>query len=139
MLQSQPNAKARVTLTILEGAGQGQAIAVQSGESLTVGRSASLQVSILDPRMSRKHFCLEESGSLWQIRDLASLNGTLINGTPIQQEILQQGDVVMAGDAKFQVTFPDGDQGPRRPPNFSGQTVDKKISNRTTSNYDDLS
>ena len=139
MLQSQPNAKARVTLTILEGAGQGQAIGVQASESLTIGRSASLQVSILDPRMSRKHFCLEESGSHWQIRDLASLNGTFVNGTQVQQEILQQGDVVMAGDTKFQITFPDGDQAGRKSPKFAGQTVDKKISNRTTSNYDELS
>ena len=139
MPKSQPSAKPRVTLTILEGTGQGQAIGVQAGESLTIGRSASLQVSILDPRMSRKHFCLEESGSHWQIRDLASLNGTFVNGAQIQQEILQQGDVVMAGDTKFQITFPDGDQAGRKSPKFAGQTVDKKISNRTTSNYDELS
>lgn len=139
MLQSHANTSTCVTFTVLAGTNQGQMITVNSGENVTVGRSSSLEISILDPRMSRHHFCLDGAGPDWEIRDLGSLNGTLVNGTSVIQSALQQGDVVMAGDTKFQVSFPHGDCSPAPSSKLSRPTVDKKASNRTTSNFDDVS
>ncbi len=139
MLQSHVNKSAYVALNILSGTCQGQTINVHSGETVTIGRSSSLPVSILDPRMSRHHFCLVCTESEWQLQDLNSLNGTFVNGHSVQQENLRQGDIVMAGDTKFQVSFPAGKFPPAAPPKSPAPTVDKKASNRTTSNFDDVS
>ena len=138
MLQSHANKSAYVALNILNGTYQGQTINVHSGDPVTIGRSSSLPVSILDPRMSRRHFCLVCTDSEWQVRDLGSLNGTFVNGDSVQQENLRQGDVVMAGDTKFQVSFPGGDCPPLAASKPAPPTVDKKASNRTTSNFDDV-
>ena len=135
MLQSYANKSACVALNILNGTQQGQTINVHSEETVTIGRSSSLSVSILDPRMSRQHFSLVCTECQWRVHDLGSLNGTFVNGRPVERENLQQGDVVMAGDTKFQVAFPVGDFLPIVTPQ---PTVDKKASNRSTSNYDDL-
>ncbi len=139
MLQSQTNTHTDVTLAILAGTNQGQMITVNSGETVTVGRSSSLEISILDPRMSRNHFCLDGAGPEWEIRDLNSLNGTIVNGTSVKQERLSQGDIIMAGDTKFQISFPNGDCPAATPGKLSRPTIDKKASNRTTSNFDDVS
>ena len=119
MLQSQTKTHTDVTLAILAGTNQGQMITVNSGETVTVGRSSSLEISILDPRMSRNHFCLEGAGPEWEIRDLDSLNGTIVNGTSVKQKCLRQGDIVMAGDTKFQISFPAGDCPPETPKKLS--------------------
>lgn len=138
MLQSYANKSACVALNILNGTQQGQTINVHSEETVTIGRSSSLSVSILDPRMSRQHFSLVCTECQWRVHDLGSLNGTFVNGRPVERENLQQGDVVMAGDTKFQVAFPGGDFLPIVTPQPPQPTVDKKASNRSTSNYDDL-
>ena len=72
---------------------------------LRLGRSSSCEVSINDPALSRNH-CLFElrDGSLW-VTDLASANGTTVNGVVLGADSreLALGDVVEVGDSALTI------------------------------------
>src|SRR4051812_34010518 len=58
----------------------------RSGQLLTlsartlVGRSEACLVAINDPRVSAEHAAIAWSGDRWELRDLGSLNGTVVDG-----------------------------------------------------------
>ncbi len=68
----------------------------------TLGRDPTNAVAVIDPSISRKHclFRLEEDGR-FQIKDLDSRNGTLVNGQAVKQQYLHHGDEIAAGDSVF--------------------------------------
>jgi DNA-binding NtrC family response regulator len=47
--------------------------------------------------VSRHHFALSKNGSLWQLRDLDSKNGTLLNGKAISESQVKPGDTIQVG------------------------------------------
>jgi transcriptional regulator with GAF, ATPase, and Fis domain len=57
---------------------------------------------VVDPSVSRKHCLLrrEEDGR-FQIKDLDSRNGTLVNGLPVKEHWLRHGDEIVIGDSSF--------------------------------------
>jgi pSer/pThr/pTyr-binding forkhead associated (FHA) protein len=69
---------------------------------VVLGRHSEADVQIVEADVSRFHcrfLCLDEQ---WEIEDLNSLNGTYVNGEPVQRQLLRQGDVVRVGDFLFQ-------------------------------------
>lgn len=68
-----------------------------------VGRAPNNQVVIDDSRLSRQHsrFAAEREGCV--VYDLASANGTWVNGVRIHRHVLQRGDVVRVGSYEFRV------------------------------------
>jgi pSer/pThr/pTyr-binding forkhead associated (FHA) protein len=69
---------------------------------ITVGRhtsNADWEVSLQDPSVSRPHARLELRDTAWLIYDLGSANGTLVNGTPVNEKgrALRDGDVITFG------------------------------------------
>ena len=80
-----------------------------SSASLRIGRSSSSDVQIPDEELSRNHCMIEVSsdGAL-TITDLASANGTFLNGENIEGEIkpLKPGDEVSIGTSVFVITTP---------------------------------
>jgi Nif-specific regulatory protein len=69
----------------------------------TLGRDPANAVAIIDPSVSRKHCLLrrEEDGR-YLIKDLASRNGTLVNGLPVKEQWLRHGDEIATGDSILQ-------------------------------------
>src|SRR5215831_17735011 len=68
---------------------------------LRIGRSSKSDVRIDDEHVSRKHAFIERAGDSWRLNDLA-LNGTLINGRPVQgSRILRANDTITIGKATF--------------------------------------
>jgi hypothetical protein len=67
-----------------------------------VGRSSQADVRLADPEVSRRHALLwREAGGIWAT-DLASSNGTLLNGEPLSGVgELADGDVLAFGGASF--------------------------------------
>jgi DNA-binding NtrC family response regulator len=59
------------------------------------GRVAML--SIPDHEVSRKHFAVRRQATCWDIVDLGSKNGIIINGEPSRGATLTDGDVIEAG------------------------------------------
>ena len=94
----------KLELLVAAGPLSGRRFAVPEA-GLRLGRSSSCEMSIADPALSRNH-CLFEmrEGALW-VTDLASANGTFVNGTELGAESapLAVGDVVTAGDTEVKV------------------------------------
>ena len=66
-------------------------------ERLGVGRDPANQIVINDPSVSGEHAAIVVVGNDHILEDLASANGTFVNGTRMPRRILQHGDVVEFG------------------------------------------
>ncbi|MGH9184715.1 MAG: FHA domain-containing protein [Acidimicrobiales bacterium] len=82
------------------------------GERITLGRANSNDVSIGgDPELSRLHAVLEPVGESWYVRDLASSNGTFVNGERIWSDRpLRHGDEIRIG--RTRIVFRSSDPAP---------------------------
>jgi transcriptional regulator with GAF, ATPase, and Fis domain len=76
-------------------------IPLPDGE-VTLGRDETNAVPVVDPSVSRKH-CLFRCGEdgRFQIIDLESRNGTLVNGTAVKEQWIAHGDEITVGDSVF--------------------------------------
>jgi pSer/pThr/pTyr-binding forkhead associated (FHA) protein len=77
-----------------------------------VGRSKQANVRLTHPLISRKHCEFSEAEGRVVVRDLGSLNGTLVNGERIANPtVVQPGDKVTIGSIVFRVDYtPAGDK-----------------------------
>lgn len=75
-------------------------------KNLVVGRSSTCDVFFDDMELSRRHFCLSlEDGNIY-IADLKSMNGTSVNGMPVQErKQLDSGSIIEAGSMKLLVRW----------------------------------
>ncbi len=87
----------RPTIIVLAGPIMGARIPL-SGAPMIFGRSSDSDVPIPDEGISTRHveIALRPDGKLW-IKDLASLNGTMVNGERITERELLPGDRVLIG------------------------------------------
>jgi len=85
---------------------------------LTVGRSVTNHIQIVDRRMSRNHAEIHTNGGRVILRDLGSKNGTLLNGEPVNGSLeLHPGDRISFGDTECLFTADDMPGAPpSRPP-----------------------
>jgi len=73
---------------------------VLDNKDLTLGRSAATDLCYPDDSgLSRQHLVIEMAGNRWQIRDLNSKNGTVVNGQRLGTDALplRPGDRISAG------------------------------------------
>ncbi|HEY8694307.1 MAG TPA: DUF3662 and FHA domain-containing protein [Chloroflexota bacterium] len=68
----------------------------------TIGRRHGHDLVLPDGRVSRDHAVVEAAGSAYRLRDLGSHNGTLLNGQPISEADVRDGDQLAIGS--FEVT-----------------------------------
>lgn len=95
-----------LSLRVSDGPSCGQWSEVGIHEIIRVGRSTECTLRVFDPRMSRLHFEAFFAHDEWWLNDLGSCNGTLVNDQKICEPVkLQGGEVVLAGDTRFQVTI----------------------------------
>jgi serine phosphatase RsbU (regulator of sigma subunit) len=85
-------------LQILTPDGKSRAIEL-TGERLVLGRSSSVELCFADDNgLSRQHLAIEREGGHWSLQDLASKNGTILNGVKVANRTpLKAGDRIMAG------------------------------------------
>src|SRR6202035_1540647 len=76
---------------------------------ITIGREASNRIAVTDPSVSRKHCLLSVQDGRFRVRDLDSRNGTLVNGAQVEEQWLQHGDEIAAGDSSFLFLLEDED------------------------------
>jgi hypothetical protein len=69
----------------------------------TCGRHPDSDIFLDDVTVSRRHAEFRRSGSEFEVRDLASLNGTYYEGERVERHALTDGDEVQVG--KFHLTF----------------------------------
>jgi transcriptional regulator with GAF, ATPase, and Fis domain len=98
----------RPRLLVLSGPLKDSTIPLVEGE-VTIGREASNGIAIIDPSVSRKHCAVLARDGKFQVRDLDSRNGTSVNGVAVQEQWLQHGDEIGAGDSSFLFLLEDQD------------------------------
>jgi adenylate cyclase len=80
-----------------------QAIDLQLGRTLVVGRAVTSDVPIYDPTISRRHAEIALSNTGVRIKDLGSSNGTFLNGARITEAEAGANDIVTFGKVAFKV------------------------------------
>ncbi len=68
-----------------------------------IGRGDDTDLLLPDVSVSRRHCCVKESGDGYELRDLKSSNGTLLNGRKMLCKPLNHGDRIQVG--KFLLSF----------------------------------
>lgn len=92
-----------VRLTIVGGKASRKVITVKL--PAVIGRSREADLTIAHPMVSRRHCELFEVQGLVRIRDLDSLNGTLVGGKEITEVPLRPNDDFSIGPLTFRVEY----------------------------------
>jgi serine phosphatase RsbU (regulator of sigma subunit) len=74
------------------------------GPLITLGRATDCTIPIRDRYLSRRHAEIVRDADLWIVRDLGSVNGTLLNGERLSGSApLRPGDRITLGDSEVVV------------------------------------
>ena len=93
----------RIVFQIIDGPLTGQALTLESGQSIQIGRTTRAQFVIPnDLFLSGLHLEINCDNHGARVRDLGSSNGTFLNGVRIIDEIVRDGDQIQAGETHLQ-------------------------------------
>lgn len=91
-------------LVVIEGIQKGEKLILNHNKT-TIGRSKDNEIVLEDERSSRCHCVIIKKGSgEFEIKDLKSTNGTMVNGETIKTKVLAIGDEIIVGDTIFVFT-----------------------------------
>ena len=91
-------------LTFESGPFAGRVVALPD-QMVSIGRAPDNDVVIGDPATSGHHGRIEmRTGAFW-ISDLGSTNGTLVNGEPVIDKELSEGDLISIGQSTIRFTL----------------------------------
>jgi pSer/pThr/pTyr-binding forkhead associated (FHA) protein len=102
----------QVAVVTLSGEAAGSEYLLEERE-VGVGRAPENRIAIDDQAMSKAHAVFEFSDNGYRIRDLGSMNGTLLNGSEIRVAELKHGDRIQMGEHTFQVVLEKRETRPR--------------------------
>ncbi len=69
----------------------------------TLGRSLDNDIVLPIPEVSRHHARIEYTNGHFEIVDLGSTNGTVVNGVPVDRSVIKDGDEIALGLAVLQL------------------------------------
>lgn len=95
----------RPSLYFVFSDGKQQHIFELQDEWTRIGRSASCDIRLDDPTVSRRHAIIHRRGELVNVLDDRSLNGVYVNGELAEQSRLSGGDEIVIG--RFRMVFLD--------------------------------
>jgi pSer/pThr/pTyr-binding forkhead associated (FHA) protein len=78
----------------------------QLGAMNGIGRSDENQICLSNSGISRKHAVIRAVPGGFAIKDLASQNGTFVNGQRVTEQMLTDGDTIEVGSVKFVFRMP---------------------------------
>jgi serine/threonine protein kinase len=87
--------------------------------SVVAGRDPGCAIALTDVRASRKHCRLTVDPPRLSVRDLGSRHGTLVNGVPVGERELADGDELRLGDTTLRVAC--------TPADFPGYRISHEI------------
>ncbi|MGB6180955.1 MAG: FhaA domain-containing protein [Rhodococcus sp. (in: high G+C Gram-positive bacteria)] len=97
-----PGASQGLDATLQLEDGSGRHYQLREGGNV-VGRGQEAQFRLPDTGVSRRHFEIRWDGRVAMLSDLGSTNGTTVNGAPVQDWQLADGDIVRAGHSEILV------------------------------------
>jgi len=98
-------------LVVIQGPQRGLSFAADRME-VSIGRESSNDIELKDLSVSRRHCLLRFNGSSFVLSSLESTNGTRVNGVPIQERVLGDGDDIMVGDTVLRFVMSEGEISP---------------------------
>ncbi len=94
----------RLVVEAVEGPHRGTRFSLRAGDSLSVGRTDRADfVLARDSGLSSLHFAIRSTPAGFELSDLGSTNGTLLNGEAVAATLLSDGDDIRAGQSRFKV------------------------------------
>ncbi len=90
-------------LRFVAGKDQGREFPLPPDLTIVIGRVNDADLLLLDEKISRKHAKISTHGGRVMIEDLASRNGTFVNGVKITSMELQEGDKIVVGSSTMQL------------------------------------
>ena len=91
-------------LTFESGPFSGRIVALPN-QMVSIGRAPDNDVVVGDPATSGHHGRIEVRGGAFWISDLGSTNGTLVNGQPVIERQLTDGDMIAIGQNTLRFTL----------------------------------
>jgi hypothetical protein len=92
------------TLTVIGGKTSKRTIILKKLPAV-IGRGQEARLTIAHPMVSRRHCELFEKGGLLMVRDLGSLNGTVVAGRRIKESPLPPGGEFSIGPLSFRAQY----------------------------------
>ena len=93
-------------LAFIDGPLRGHTFELDGGR-WSLGRGRGNRLTVEDPSLSRQHCSVEFRGGAFRLADLDSHNGTFVNGLPVHDHLLRDGDEIKAGHSVFHFLTPD--------------------------------
>ncbi|NLU84710.1 FhaA domain-containing protein [Rhodococcus sp. HNM0569] len=90
------------TATLQLEDGSGRHFQLREGSNI-IGRGQDAQFRLPDTGVSRRHVDIRWDGQVAMLSDLGSTNGTTVNGAPVQDWQLADGDIIRAGHSEILV------------------------------------
>ncbi len=87
-------------------------VEIGRGSKWRVEQGQGLRIENRDQRMSSRHAMLSRQNGDWRIKDTGSKNGVLVNGAPVDEASLDDGDLIEIGRSFFLFRNPEDDEGP---------------------------
>lgn len=105
-----------VKLIVQHGGKPTQAFSLRSEETI-LGRRRGCDVRIPSEAVSRRHCLISVREGAVMVEDLASVNGTFVNGRRISgKQLVYPGDRLDVGPVTFVVQYAKSQAGPKSPP-----------------------
>jgi len=101
-------------LRFVAGKDQGREFPLPPDLTIVIGRVSDVDILMLDEKVSRKHAKISTHRGQVFIEDLASRNGTFVNGARIRSTELKEGDQILIGTSTMKLMSL-GDAKPRPP------------------------
>ncbi len=98
--QQEPVGKLRVIKSANDGLSVGTIFPLMPVTS--IGRAANSNITLTDTFVSSSHALITRRGRLWQVEDVGSRNGTLLNGMLLEETaVVSPGDIIAIGDTEL--------------------------------------
>lgn len=107
-------------LSFVAGKDHGREFPLPPDLSIVIGRVSDVDLLLLDEKVSRKHAKVITHGGKVVVEDLASKNGTFVNGERIRSQELKEGDEIAIGTSKIKLLSVDK-AGPRPASSLAGE------------------
>jgi Nif-specific regulatory protein len=95
-------------IIVLSGSSKGLVVPI-GADSISVGRDNSNDLCLSDPAVSVRHYRIDKTDDGYELFDLASDNGTFVNGIPVGHKALAHGDTIRAGDSELLFALDEAD------------------------------
>ena len=90
---------------VLSGFYEGLEI-VLDREQIVIGRGRKADLALAEVTISRAHAAVGFGVEGFYVEDLGSTNGTMVNGAPIERQVLKNDDEIQMGKLRIGITLP---------------------------------